>query len=796
VEVGQLSVAQIKRGLVEAVGKRDFRAAAHLLRNAPTLPMLTNGSGDPRGFSIQTVLGHFLRAGCTTDVASFVVQAQGLPGDAGGQIEMAFPGPLLVKKLADEHRFDHACRYLHQFSLQDETDLKLFVFRRMLVEGNFDRAMKEGEDFFAGFLGEGEHGFSSRSVVQEMLRKGHVETALKHIDKLKLAQEFPPGPLFERLIGRGDFAPILRFSGRFNLVEQFPVRGLVQRMIGIRQWTEAWKTIQMKGLTKEFPLRVIILKAADAGDFSSVAQFIEDHRLGPRLSKTLDEFEKGLYEKIDRVAAAEKAKAEKDEAKTAEEAGGNAEETAPPAGEGDDGGGEEEEIRSIDYPPPPEKNRDLLEAVVRKMVEHRQWYYAMKYALDYNLATVFRPEDIMQGMIDDEDYSLALRYLVGLGPYDETVRDRFLGMLPFIREEREAKRAAFVAKGYFRRFHASGDAGDVTTVEVVLESTQVVERKTRPPPAPVAVIPPRPVFPMPLEEDEGDEDDEEEDDDEEEIVLLSSAAQPRALAPTQQQRQPQQRQPQQRQTQQQPQQQPQRWAPSPQQYGMPDQPQYTPFMQSMPYGAAPKPRPLAPRQQSFARQQGGQQMHPTTTQQQQPQYTPFMQSLPYDPNRPQSHAPQPLFARQQQPQQQQRQPQQQQQQRQQQKQRQPQQQQRQPQQQQQQRQPQQQQRQPQQQPQSQPWASQPLHLRQIPLPSAGQPPQPQPWASLPLHLRPVPPPPAGQPPQAQQYAMPNQQQYMPYMQSMPFATAARPHQMNRPAKKTAGFALPAYMQKK
>ena len=56
---------------------------------------------------------------------------------------------------------------------------------------------------------------------------------------------------------------------------------------------------------------------------------------------------------------------------------------------------------------------------------------------------------------------------------------------------------------------------------------------------------------------EDDEDDDEEEDDEEEIVLLSSAAQPRALAPTQQQRQPQQRQPQQQQTQQQPQQQPQ-----------------------------------------------------------------------------------------------------------------------------------------------------------------------------------------------------------------------------------------------
>ena len=58
------------------------------------------------------------------------------------------------------------------------------------------------------------------------------------------------------------------------------------------------KTVQMKGLSKIFPLRLIIEKAADNGDFSIVTQFIEDHNLAPRMSKTLDDFENKLMSQI------------------------------------------------------------------------------------------------------------------------------------------------------------------------------------------------------------------------------------------------------------------------------------------------------------------------------------------------------------------------------------------------------------------------------------------------------------------------------------------------------------------
>ena len=69
-------------------------------------------------------------------------------------------------------------------------------------------------------------------------------------------------------------------------------------MLDNKLWAEAWKTVQMKGLSKVFPLRLIIEKAADNGDFSIVTQFIEDHNLAPRMSKTLDDFESKLMSQI------------------------------------------------------------------------------------------------------------------------------------------------------------------------------------------------------------------------------------------------------------------------------------------------------------------------------------------------------------------------------------------------------------------------------------------------------------------------------------------------------------------
>ena len=103
-------------------------------------------------------------------------------------------------------------------------------------------------------------------------------------------------------------------------------------------------------------------------------------------------------------------------------------------------------VMSIEYPPPPSKNRELLEYVVKKMMEQRKWYFAMKYVLDYNLATIFPPVDVIESIIDDEAYSLGLRYIVGLGEYDNAVAEKFFPMLPFIREERAARRMHFIKK--------------------------------------------------------------------------------------------------------------------------------------------------------------------------------------------------------------------------------------------------------------------------------------------------------------------------------------------------------------
>ena len=310
-----------------------------------------------------------------------------------------------------------------------------------------------------------------------MLKRGRIESALKHIDKLNLTDQFDVEDLFQKLSAKNDFPPILRFAGRYNLIGKFPVKLLVQKMLDNAQWKEAWKTVQMKGLTKIFPLHTIVEKAASAGNFSIVAQFIEDHSLAPRMSKTLDEFENKL---MNQIVQFEKIEEEKEKTKSQVHRDGlrwkdykirmiirmitveirkirkvrrrimvkiNQNQPSSPK----TGKPSIKPIMTIEYPAPPTKNRALLEHVVKQMIDQHQWYFAMKYALDYNLATVFPPVEIIQKMIDDEEYSLALRYIVGLGEYDQSIAEIFFPMLPFIREERASKRIQFLSKGYNKK---------------------------------------------------------------------------------------------------------------------------------------------------------------------------------------------------------------------------------------------------------------------------------------------------------------------------------------------------------
>ena len=101
-----------------------------------------------------------------------------------------------------------------------------------------------------------------------------------------------------KVFDQNNFTAILRFAERYNLLQKYPVNFLIQNMLDNNLWAEAWKTVQMKGLSKTFPLRLVIEKASDNGDFSIVTQFIEDHNLAPRMSKTLDDFENKLMNQI------------------------------------------------------------------------------------------------------------------------------------------------------------------------------------------------------------------------------------------------------------------------------------------------------------------------------------------------------------------------------------------------------------------------------------------------------------------------------------------------------------------
>ena len=55
-----------------------------------------------------------------------------------------FPGPRLVEKMVQQHRFDYAMTYLGRFKLHDNLNLKDYVFQRMIKEGQYDRCPSGG----------------------------------------------------------------------------------------------------------------------------------------------------------------------------------------------------------------------------------------------------------------------------------------------------------------------------------------------------------------------------------------------------------------------------------------------------------------------------------------------------------------------------------------------------------------------------------------------------------------------------------------------------------------------------
>ncbi len=522
IDFGQLSVAQIKKRLPDALKNRNYKLAVLLLRNVPGKPMLKTSSGDPPNFNMIDILNKLYIGGQTTHVADFVLKVMDAHDDYSDKIELAFSGPKLISKMVEQHRFDHAINYLRKFQLQGDTELKNYIFQRMIKEGQYDRCLAEAERL--KLSAEEMQKLSPeekdrqvkhlyKSIITNMLKRGRIETALKHIDNLGVVDHFNIGELFRKLCDKNDFPPILRFAGRYNLIEKFPSKTLVQKMLDNGLWAEAWKTVQMKGLTKIFPLNIIIKKAAKAGNFSTVAQFIEDHNLAPRMSKTLDEFESNLMDQISRfeLSEAEKAKNKipnsprrpsieglQDKVDDDEEEmnRGNADnssstsnskpdstiaETLSPKSNKADTG-VLKPVMTIEYPAPPTKNRELLQAVVKEMIDQRKWYFAMKYSLDYNLATIFPPAEIIEKMIDDEEYSLALRYIVGLGEYDHDVAEKFFPMIPFIREERASKRLQFLSRveknKIVRRTNINDNNNDVVCIEKVLsiDTKDIVEK--------------------------------------------------------------------------------------------------------------------------------------------------------------------------------------------------------------------------------------------------------------------------------------------------------------------------------
>ena len=84
--------------------------------------------------------------------------------EAHAELRKKFPPRELVKELMMRNNFSTACRCVHRFGLLSDAELLHFVMGRLVVCGQFDRAMQEGPSFVEDFFGSTLHDEDTESV--------------------------------------------------------------------------------------------------------------------------------------------------------------------------------------------------------------------------------------------------------------------------------------------------------------------------------------------------------------------------------------------------------------------------------------------------------------------------------------------------------------------------------------------------------------------------------------------------------------------------------------------------------
>jgi hypothetical protein len=172
----------------------------------------------------------------------------------------------LVKKLMASHYHEEACRCLNDFKLKEDVQTTTYVMKMLLKSGQFDRVMKVSKSL------NYPSGYEPNRLIQTMIDRGNVSTALKHINELKnlliggdnssgnnkddncsgstktLIMLFNVEELINQLYTAGEYDNVLKYARRFNLTNIFPTKKIVNGMLDSRMWNHAMKTIASSGL--------------------------------------------------------------------------------------------------------------------------------------------------------------------------------------------------------------------------------------------------------------------------------------------------------------------------------------------------------------------------------------------------------------------------------------------------------------------------------------------------------------------------------------------------------------------
>ena len=180
-----MTAAGARVAAMKCVNSGNYRGAVKVLAaDAARTGVLTEKCSEGETFDLLQVLSTMVQRNLYPEIAQ-LIKIVWLTTEDKKNIEMrqkllnVYSPKELVKRLVTAHYHEAACRSLSDFSLMSDVDTTTFVLEHLLKAGQFDRAMTLSKSL------KYPNGYEANLIVQCMIDRGNVSTALKHLYELR-----------------------------------------------------------------------------------------------------------------------------------------------------------------------------------------------------------------------------------------------------------------------------------------------------------------------------------------------------------------------------------------------------------------------------------------------------------------------------------------------------------------------------------------------------------------------------------------------------------------------------------